>query len=128
MSGPIRNGAQYVWQLGQSMDALRARLDRQGLDAQALHFGQTRAEYTACHPVWRRVPGGRAAHAFYDGADTPLCGVDPVRASGERPRWLDARPRDRFLRHHECERLAATATGERLSALFRRQREEVERA
>lgn len=95
---------------------------------QAVRFQQTRRDYAACHPAWLKVSGARVTHAFFDGSDTPVCGVRPVRANGNRSQWFAPRPYSYRLHHHgECQRRAGRLTGERLAALFRRQREEYER-
>lgn len=126
--GPIRNGGQFAWQLGRSMDAVRTPRP-EWLDEQALHFEVTRQEYLACHPRWLRVPGGRAAHALMEGAQVPLCGVVPRRTDGTVSPWRAVGPGSvlRLHHHRRCQRLAAQVTAQRLSELFWRQREEIER-
>lgn len=117
--GPLRNPGQFAWRIGQGLYSTPVPRPPE-LDEQLHHFEYTRAEYWACHPRWVKVPGGRALHAVMDGGDTSLCGLqtDRWRAPG-RYDELAAR------HHHHCRQQAAVATAERLSALFRRQREEV---
>lgn len=66
-------------------------------------WAQSQREF---YPTWRYVSGGRAYHAFLDGAELPVCGVDPRRGRDRRPaRWteIDVRARLRWGGRHEHE-------------------------
>jgi len=119
--GPIRNVSQWAWRLGQTMDAIRTG-PPPWLDDELRHFEDTRDEYQRCRARWLRVPGGRALHAVFDDDTAAVCGLAPdrwqARVDGYTAMWLG--------HHRLCQQRAGAVEAERLSALFRRQREEVE--
>lgn len=83
---------------------------------EAARWQQSVRDYSACLPSWRKVPGGRAVHAFMDGDSRPMCGIDA-------PQWVEGGSRRR--RHSRCERLAETESNRRRAELFERQRREM---
>ncbi len=89
---------------------------------------ENRRDYERTYATWRKVPGGRASHAFYDGCDVPLCGVQPVRADGRPSGWKPEssnRWGSRNPRHRACRRLAERENQRRGHELIERQRKEV---
>jgi hypothetical protein len=73
--------------------------------------------------TWRSVPGGRALHAFMDGDDRPLCGIDAPVWRDNSLRWGTSRRPE----HKLCAKLAQAESWRRCGELVERQRREFER-